>query len=408
MTTRVAITGVAIVGPLGTGPAFWDALVAGASGATRLTIEGIGAVTAFPVPGVTEAARERFGQRETRRMDRVGQLSALAVAAGLEDAGAHGCAAERIGAVLGCVHGGAQTIEDAYRTAAARGYDRISPLTIPLGLTNAGIAAAARMCAIHGPAQVTSTACAAGTDAIGLGTELIRSGRADLVVAGGAEAPLTSLIVGGYRRLGALSGSDADPRTVSRPFDRARDGFVIAEGAGVLVLEDLEHARRRGARIYAELAGWANTCDAAHLTDADPTGAGAARAVRLALADAGIAPDAVGYVNAHATSTPSGDRAEAHALRAAGLAGVAVSSTKGAHGHPLGAAGGIEAAITALALWHQQLPATLNLDDPDPEIDLPHIRSPRTCAIDVAISNSFGFGGHNACVVMRTVPAGKP
>jgi len=397
------VTGIGIVSPLGsTADAFWSALLSGASGARRITVDGVPELTAFPVDGVAEAARDRFGQREARRMDRSGQLAALAAAAAVDDAGAHGVAPERTGAVIGCVHGGAQVMHEGAGTLATRGPERVSPLTIPLGLINAPVAAVARMLDVRGPAGVTATACAAGSDAIGAGLALIREGRAELVLAGGAEAPLAPLIVAGYRQLGALSTSDRPAREASRPFDVDRDGFVIGEGAGVLVLEERQHALARGARIHAEVIGYASTCDAAHLTDPDPAGTGAARAIALALADGGVTAPEVGYVNAHATSTPAGDRAEARALAAAGLAATPVSATKSAHGHGLGAAGGIEAVVTALALAHQVLPATLNLDHPDPDPVLAHVRTPRPAAFEIAISNSFGFGGHNACLVMRT------
>ena len=240
-------------------------------------------------------------------MDRAGRLAALAAASALDDAGAHGVPAERMAAVIGCVHGGAQTLHEGEQTLAARGPARVSPLTIPLGLTNAPVAAVARTLDVRGPTAVTGTACAAGTDAIGAGVQLIRDGRADLVVAGGAEAPLTPLLVAGYRQLGALSTTDRPSPEASRPFDAERDGFVIGEGAGILVLEEREHALARGARIHAEVIGHASTCDAGHLTDPDPAGTGAARAIALALADARLTPADVGYINAHATSTPAGD-----------------------------------------------------------------------------------------------------
>jgi len=221
------------------------------------------------------------------------------------------------------------------------------------------------------------------------------------MVAGGSEAPITPFVVAGYRKLGALSPGLGDPRTLSRPFDRARDGFVVGEGAGILVLEERDRAIARGARILAEVAGFGQTCDAGHLTDPDETGAGPARAVRLALEDAGLGPSDIGYVNAHATSTPAGDIAELRALAAAGLSGVPISSTKALHGHALGAAGGIEAVAALMALVRGVLPGGGNLDDPetDPPADL--ITSPRRADVDAVVSNSFGFGGHNAAVVFR-------
>jgi 3-oxoacyl-[acyl-carrier-protein] synthase II len=219
------------------------------------------------------------------------------------------------------------------------------------------------------------------------------------MVAGGAEAPISPMVVAGYRRVGALTKSDRPAREASRPFDLARDGFVIGEGAGVLLLEEREFALARGARIYAELAGYGATCDANHLTDPDPLGEGPARAMRQALADAGIGPEDVGYVNAHATSTPAGDLAESRALALAGLSGSAVSSTKAAHGHALGAAGGIEAVAVLMAFARDTLPPTINLDDPDPGSPLDHVTSARPATVGAALSNSFGFGGHNSSLV---------
>ncbi len=402
VTPRVVITGLGIASPLGSDiEHVWSALLAGHSGAARLDVDGLGQITVFRVDGADDDARDLLGAREFRRMDRVGRLATLAAAAALADAGDHGISADRVGAVIGCVHGGAHTLEAASQTEWTQGLDRVGPLTIPLGLTNGALAAVARTYGVRGPTSVTGTACAAGTDAIGLGRDWIRQGRADLVLAGGAEAPLVPLLIAGYRKLGALSRTDRAPAEASRPFDADRDGFVMAEAGAVLVLEEREHALRRGATVYAEITGFGQTCDAGHLTDPDPDGTGAGRAIALALHDAGIGPEAVGYVNAHATATPAGDVAEARALVAAGLGTTPVSSTKAAIGHPLGAAGAVEAIVTALALHRQMLPPTANLDDPDPAIALRHIRSAEPGTLDAAMSNSFGFGGHNACLVLR-------
>ena len=365
VTPRVVITGLGIASPLGSDiDHVWSALLDGRSGATRLNVDGLGQITVFQVADADDDARELLGAREFRRMDRVGHLATLATAAALADAGDHGVPADRVGAVIGCVHGGAHTLAVASRAEWTQGLDRVGPLAIPLGLTNGALAAVARTFGVHGPTSVTGTACAAGTDAIGLGRDWILQGRADLVLAGGAEAPLVPLLIAGYRKLGALSRSDRTPTEASRPFDADRDGFVMAEAGAVLVLEERERALRRGATIYAEIAGFGQTCDAAHLTDPDPKGTGAGRAIALALRDAGISPDTVGYVNAHATATLAGDIAEARALMAAGLGDTPVSSTKAAIGHPLGAAGAVEAIVTALALYRQVLPPTANLDHP--------------------------------------------
>lgn len=399
---RVVITGLGIESPLGsTIDGFWDAVLTGRSGAVTTDVPGVGPLPVFAVDEA-DRARDRFGQRESRRMSRAGRFAALAAAAALQDAGDHGVASERIGASVGSVHGGTEAFEEAVAVMRDRGADRMSPLTVPLGLVNSPVAATSRALGLRGPSSAVSTACAAGSDAIGTAVSWIRDGRADLVVAGGAEAPITPLVVGGYLRLGALSRGGGPPKRCSRPFDRARDGFVIGEGAGILVLEERERALARGARIYAEIAGYGASCDAAHPTDPDPDGLGPARAIRAALADADVGPEQVVYVNAHATSTPAGDVAEAHALRAAGLGGAAVSSTKACHGHGLGAAGGMEAVAAALAVHTGRIPPTANLDDPDPDADLDHVRgTARVARVEWAVSNSFGFGGHNACLVLR-------
>jgi 3-oxoacyl-[acyl-carrier-protein] synthase II len=396
---RVVITGAGIVSPIGAGvAAFWDALCDGRTGAGRVDLEGVGEINAFPVTE-GEDARERFGVKDARRMDRSGRLAAVAAALAIDDAGPLGLDAERVGISIGSVHGGAETLLEAHRTFLERGPDRVTPLAIPSSLANHPCAAAARALALRGPSAAPATACAAGADAIGTAVSLIREGRAEAMVAGGADAPISPLVIAGYIKVGALSTEDAPAETASRPFDRARHGFVMGEGAGVVLLEERERALARGARIYAELAGYGTTCDADHPTDPDATGAGPARAMRIALDDAGLTAGDVGYVNAHATSTIAGDVAEARALQRAGLGEAAVSSTKSAHGHALGGAGGVEAVATLMAFARDTLPATLNLDDPDPEAPFDHVLEPRAARVSAALSNSFGFGGHNACLV---------
>ena len=400
MRRRVVVTGAGVVSSLGAGvESFWDALAGGRSGASRVDVDGIGEMTAFPVADETEDARERFGQKEARRMDRAGRFASVAAALAIEDAGLTDVDHERTGASIGSVHGGPETLLEAHRVLAERGADRVSPLAIPLSLSNAPCAAAARSLGLRGPSAAPATACAAGSDAIGTALLLLRDGRADAMVAGGAEAPISPMVVAGYLRVGALTKSDRPAREACRPFDLARDGFVIGEGSGVLMLEEREHALARGARIYAELAGYGSTCDANHLTDPDPLGEGPSRAMLLAMADAGIGPEDIGYVNAHATSTPSGDLAESRALAIAGLSAAAVSSTKGAHGHALGGAGGLEAVALLMAFSRDVLPPTINLDDPDPGSPLDHVTSPRPVAVGAVLSNSFGFGGHNSSLV---------
>jgi 3-oxoacyl-[acyl-carrier-protein] synthase II len=396
---RVVITGAGVVSPLGAGVGpFWDALSDGRSGAAQVELEGVGTINGFPVTE-GEDARERFGQRDARRMDRSGRLAAVAGALALEDAGDLGLEPERIGVSLGSVHGGADTLLEAHRAFLERGPDRVGPLAIPLSLANHPCAAAARTLVLRGPSAAPATACAAGADAIGYALSVLREGRADAMLCGGADAPLSPLVIAGYLKVGALSTGTRPPELSSRPFDRGRDGFVMGEGAGLLLLEDREHALARGARIYAELAGYGSSCDAGHPTDPDASGEGPARAMDIAIADAGLCPADIGYVNAHATSTTAGDIAEARALARAGLGGAAISSTKSAHGHALGGAGGLEAVATLMAFARDLLPPTLNLDDPDPEAPFDHILTTRSVRISAAASNSFGFGGHNACLV---------
>lgn len=397
---RVVITGAGAVTPFGLGrEALWDGVAAGRSGAVRVSLDFVGDLTAFPVEGLQEAAEARFGRRDVRRMDRVGALAALAGALALDDAGDTGLPPERIALAVGCVHGGAATAFDAHRALLERGADRVGPLSVPLSLPNGAAAAAARMLGLRGPSTAPSTACAAGSDAIGAAFTMIREGRADAAVAGGAEAPLSPVVAAGYLKMGALSRTDRPAHEASRPFDRDRDGFVMGEGAGLVVLEERENALRRGARILGELAGYGATCDAGHPTDPDPEGEGAARAIAAALDDAGLAAADIGYINAHATSTPAGDAAEIRALVRAGVSGVPVSSTKSSHGHGLGAAGGIELVASLIAFGRDILPPTLNVEDRDDDGVLDIIDAVRPAHVDALLSNSFGFGGHNACLI---------
>ena len=398
MRRRVVVTGAGVISSIAAGrEEFWDALQAMRSGAKLVELDRFGTIGAFPA--LPDDAEERFGRRNARRMDRAGRLAAVAASLAIEDAGDLGVDDQRFGCAIGSAHGGADTMHEAYETFFERGADRLSPFSIPLGLPNTAASAVAREHGLHGPSASIGTACAAGSDAIGMAFRLVRDGHADAMVAGGADAAITPFLIAGYKKLGALSPGLGEPTKLSRPFDRMRDGFVMGEGSGILVLEERERALARGARVLAEVAGFGQSCDAGHLTDPDETGAGPGRAVRLALQDAGLEPGQIGYVNAHATSTPAGDIAELRALAAAGLSGAPVSSTKSLHGHALGAAGGIEAIAALMALVRGVLPAGANIDDPetDPPADL--VREPRAAQVDAVLSNSFGFGGHNAAVV---------
>ncbi len=402
MGRRVAVTGLGIVSAFGDDvDAFWDALLAGRSAATEVRLEGLPPVPACVVGDVDADAA--VGRREARRMDRSGLLAAIAAAHALADAGDTGVDPWRFGAAIASAHGGIATLAENHRAFIERGVDRVSPFTVPLLLANAPVAGVARVNGLHGPTAAPATACAAGSDAIGWAYERIRDGKADAMVAGGAEAAIVAPIMAGYLRLGAIASLERGAAAASRPFDAARDGFVMAEGAGALVLEDLEAARARGARIHAEIVGYGQSCDAGHLTSPDETGEGPARAIRAALDDAGLGAEAIGYVNAHATSTPVGDAAEALALRRAGLGATPVASTKGQHGHTLAAAGAIEAIATIAVFARERLVPCANLDAPD--VDLALVREATPARVGHALSTGFGFGGHDAALVLRAPDA---
>ena len=400
MGRRVAVTGLGLVSAFGNQvDEFWDALLAGRSAATETVLAGLTPVSACRVPDFDVDAV--IGRRESKRMDRVGVFAVVAATAALVDAGEHGIPGERFGASIACVHGGAATLEEAQRALYERGIDRVSPFTIPLGLTNSPVAGVARLHGLRGPSSAPATACAAGSDAIGFAYERIRYGQADGMVVGGAEAAIVPTVMAGYLRLGAIASLARGAAGASCPFDRARDGFVMAEGSGVLVLEEMEHARARGARIYGEVVGYGQSCDAGHLTSPDETGQGPARAIAAALEDAGIDAARIGYVNAHATSTPVGDKAEAAALRLAGLGATPVSSTKGQHGHTLGAAGAIEAIAALVSFSRDLLLPCGNLADPDPDVDLNLVHEARSASPEYVMSTGFGFGGHDTALVLR-------
>jgi 3-oxoacyl-[acyl-carrier-protein] synthase II len=311
---------------------------------------------------------------------------------------------DRIGVAVGTGIGGLSTILDNQKVLDEKGPRRVSPFTIPMGISNMPSGMISLQYGLRGPNLCHVSACATGTHSIGEGTEIIRRGQADVMVVGGTEAAIVGVTVAGFASMKALSTRNNAPQAASRPFDRGRDGFVVAEGAGVLVLESLAHARARDARVRAELIGYAATADATHMVAPDPEGKGAARCMRIALEDAGIPPKEVGYVNAHATSTPTGDPTEVVALRevfGSHIDEVAVSATKSMTGHLLGAAGALEAILVIRALETGVLPPTINLEDPDPECALDHVANKaRPAQVGIAISNSFGFGGTNASLVV--------
>ncbi|HEX2057131.1 MAG TPA: beta-ketoacyl-ACP synthase II [Actinomycetota bacterium] len=406
--TDAVVTGLGLVTPIGIGvEAVWDALVSGRSGAA-------------PVEGLDVAAYETriacqvhdfdptdfMGPREAGRCDRFAQMAVAAGVMAWEHAGLDDATdRDRTGVVVGSGIGGLYTIEQQIAAMARGGPRRVSPFTVPMLMPNAAPAAIAMRLGLRGVNHCVASACATGAHAIGEALLALRAGRADVVLAGGSEATITPLALAAFARMGALSTRNDDPAGASRPFDAGRDGFVCGEGAAVLVLETEAHARRRGARAIARLAGYGASADAFHLTQPDPEGDGAVRAMTMALDDAGVTPQDVDYVNAHGTSTPYNDRVETLALkRALGTESkrIPVTSTKSQTGHLLGAAGALEAAATALIIERGIIPRTLNLEDPDPECDLDYVPGEaREERVGVALSNSFGFGGQNACLVLR-------
>ena len=407
---RVVVTGIGLVTSLGIGrEANWEAALAGRSGARPITsFEPLDTRTTIACEVQDFDPADHMDKRVARRMDRFAQFAVAAGRMALEDAGLaiDATFAPRIGALVGSGIGGLETFVQQVTNAQERGPDRLSPLFIPMVIANMAAAQVSMELGLQGPLSTISTACASGNHALGDATEMIRSGRADAMLAGGAEASVTRVGVGAFNAMRALSTRNDDPAGASRPFDRERDGFVMGEAGAILVLEALDHAEARGAEPICEVLGYGLSGDAHHLTEPDPTGTAPAAALTMALRDAGVAPEEVDYVNAHATSTPVGDPNEVRALRLAlgdeVAARTAVSSTKSMHGHCLGAAGGVEGALTALAIREGVVPPTINLDDLDPECaGVDHVANEaRDADIRVAVSNAFGFGGHNAILVL--------
>ncbi len=407
---RVVVTGMGVVSPFGTGIApFWEGLTSGRSAITRITHfdpSGYPCQLAGQVPGF--APQQFMDARDARRMARASQLAVAAArmavaAAGLRiDPGA----SEEIGTLIGCGTSSMPDVEQAVKTMLQRGGMKLNPFFIPAALPHMPASQVAIQLGLRGHTSAISTACAAGTQAIGEAAEVIKRGDAEIMLAGGAEAPITELSLGAFCVMRALSTrSNELPARASRPFDARRDGFVPGEGAGVLVLERLSNARRRGAAILAEVAGYATSCDAYHVTAPDPAGHGAARAMRLALQRARLDPQQVDYINAHATSTPAGDLAETRAIKQVFgeyAYSVPISANKSMIGHLTGAAGAVEAVATVLALQHGCIPPTINQEEPDPECDLDYVpNQARDAELQSAISNSFAFGGVNAVLVFR-------
>ncbi|HSP60170.1 MAG TPA: beta-ketoacyl-ACP synthase II [Ornithinimicrobium sp.] len=408
---RVVVTGLGATTPVGgTAPATWDAVLAGRSGARPIPQEWI---EEHELP-VTFAAQihtspgETLSKVEVRRNDPSGQYALIASREAWADAGSPEIEPERLGVAVGSGIGGVWTLLDQWENLRTRGPRRVFPLTVPMLMPNGPAAAVSLDLTARAGAHCPVSACASGAEGMGLAFSMIRSGRADMMVAGGTEAAIHPLPIAAFAAMTALSGRNDDPERASRPYDLDRDGFVMGEGAAVMVLEAEEHALARGARIYAELVGVGMSSDAYHITAGEPDGAGAARAMAEAVADAGLAMSDIGHINAHATSTPVGDAAEARAIRRAfgdHADQVPVTATKSMTGHLLGAAGALEAVLTVQTLHTRQVPATINLDRQDPQIDLDVVTgTPRALPEGdlAAVNNSFGFGGVNVALAFRS------
>lgn len=407
---RVVITGLGLVTPLGNDlETFWNNLISGQCGIDRIAgfdaskfdtqiageVKNFNPVPAFPSP------------KEVRRTDKFAQFGVYAAWQAIQDSGLDlkNSNTDEMGVYVGSGIGGLTTTTEQHAILLERGPGRLSPFMIPMLISNMASGIISMYYNLRGPNFATCSACATANHAIGEAWRTIKMGDAKVILAGGAEATIVPIGIGGFCAMRAMSTRNDEPKRASRPFDKDRDGFVMGEGAGVLVLEELEHAKARGARIYAEVAGYGNTADAHHLTAPSPGGEGAARCMRMGLRNAGMNPDQITYINAHGTATPHGDIAETEAVKAVFVdhaRKLAVSSTKGATGHMLGAAGAVEMIVCAKAIQTDTMPPTINLDNPDPACDLDYVaNTARKGRVDGVINNSFGFGGHNASVVAR-------
>ncbi|MCY7321454.1 MAG: beta-ketoacyl-ACP synthase II [Phormidesmis sp. CAN_BIN36] len=409
VSKRVVITGLGAITPIGnTLTDYWDGLMRGQNGIAPITLFDAsrhGCRIAGEVKGFDP--HEYMERKEAKRMDRFAQLAVAASKQALADAQftINDLNAEQVGVMIGTGIGGLKVLEDQQEINLTKGPDRCSPFMIPMMIANM----AAGLTAIHtgakGPNSCAVTACAAGSNAIGDAFRLVQRCYAQAMICGGTEAAVTPLSVAGFVACKAMSCRNDDPAHASRPFDKNRDGFVLGEGAGILILEELEHALSRGAKIYAEIVGYGMTCDAYHITSPVPGGEGAARAIQLALKDGGLTPEQVSYINAHGTSTPVNDSTETAAMKKAlgeHAYKIAVSSTKSMTGHLLGGSGGIEGVAAVMSIAHNKVPPTINLENPDPDCDLDYVADhSREMQVDVALSNSFGFGGHNVTLAFR-------
>ena len=412
MARRVVVTGMSVITALGLELSeFWERLCAGKSGVSRLDrfdcsdfkVNFGGEVKDF-------RPEDHFDSKEAKRLDRFSQFALAAAQKATRQSGidfSNQPDPYRCGVIIGSGIGGLNEIEEQHAKLFDRGPSRVSPFMIPKLMVNAATGNISVQFGLKGPSSAVATACASATNAIGDAFRLIQHDSADVLVCGGSEAAITPMGLSGFARMGALSTRNDSPETASRPFDRDRDGFVLSEGAGVVVLEEYEHAKKRGATILGEVLGYGVSSDGSHMTAPDPEGAGAAMAMRLAMKDAKLPFDGVDYINAHGTSTPLGDKAETNAIKRvleSHAKKVCVSSTKSQLGHLLGASGGVEFVVSILTLMHQLIPPTINIENPDPDCDLDYVpNKAREVRLNRVMSNSFGFGGHNACLVVGRV-----
>ena len=410
-SNRVIITGMGIISPLGTGKdEYWKSLIQGKSGISRITRFD---VTDYPTKIAGEVndfdPNDYMDKKEARRMDRFTQFAVAAASLSLEDSGLDLDREDldRVGVILGTGIGGTETFEEQHRVLLEKGPNRVSPFFVPMMIGNMGAGQISIQFGLCGPNLTIVNACASSANAVGEAFKLLQRGGADIVLSGGAEAAITPMSTAGFCSMKAMSTNNDVPEKASRPFDAQRDGFVMGEGGGVLILETLEHAQARDAHIYAEVVGYGCTDDAYHITAPVPEGVGARKAMEGALKDAGLQPHEVDYINAHGTSTPANDKGETQAIKhlfREHAYSLAISSTKSMTGHLLGASGAIEVMAAALTIEKGIIPPTINYENPDPDCDLDYVpNNSREQSVEIALSNSFGFGGHNATVALRKI-----
>jgi len=416
MRKRVVITGLGCISPLGNDiQSLWDNVLAGKSGVGAIThydVSNFKTRFAAEVKGFDGAAL--FGNREARRMDRFAQFAVAAALQALQDSGleVNDQNRDRIGVLIGSGIGGIGTLFEQMQVYLERGPNKVSPFTVPMMLPDSGSSMTAIYLGVHGPNMAVVTACATGTNAVGEATEIIRRGQADVVLAGGSEAAINPIAMAGLGVMTALSTHNDEPQRASRPFDLHRDGFVMGEGSAVLVLESLEYAQARGARILAEVSGYGTTNDAYHISAPSENGSGAALCIRKALEDATLGPTDIDYINAHGTSTQLNDRSETAAIKTVfgeHAYKIPVSSTKSMTGHLLGASGALEAVLSVKSILNSIVPPTINYETPDPDCDLDYVpNTPRRAQVQRVMSNSFGFGGHNAALILSQFKDREP